>query len=75
MLRKEIFLKLIIKSVFCSDDYPVYVFTQQNGIFDNDHFQLRAGSDTLLLPGVLCENGMYHEGFKYTVHMYSITTT
>ena len=47
-----------------SADYPVYVSTQQNETFDNENFQLRAGTDTLLLPGVLCENGMYYEGFK-----------
>ena len=37
----------------------VYVSTQQNETNDNEHFQLRSGSETLLLPGVLCENGMY----------------
>ena len=42
----------------CSDDYPVYVSTQQNETHDNDNFQLTAGIDTLLLLGVLCENGM-----------------
>ena len=36
--------------------------------FDNENFQLRAGSDTLLLPGVLRENGMYHEGFVLHLH-------
>ena len=66
MFSQRCFYKLIIKSVFCSDNYPVYVSTQQSETFDNEYFQLRVGSDTLLLPGVLCENGKYHEGFKCT---------
>ena len=40
------------------DDDPVYVSTEINETFDNNHFQLKAGSYTLLLHGVLCENGM-----------------
>ena len=43
---------------FCSGA-PVFVSTQQGLINDNDNFQLTSGNDTLLLHGVLCENGWY----------------
>ena len=33
---------------------PVYVSTETNG---TDNFQLTTGGDSLLLYGVLCENG------------------
>ena len=38
---------------------PVFVSTQQGLINDNDNFQLTSGNDTLLLHGVLFENGLY----------------
>ena len=41
------------------DDNPVFVSTKVDDTFDNEHFQLTAGSFTLKLHGVLCENGMY----------------
>ena len=37
----------------------MYVSTEQNGVHSNENFQLTAGTDTLLLHGVLCENGEY----------------
>ena len=36
------------------DISPVYVSTETN---DTDNFQLTAGDDSLLVYGVLCENG------------------
>lgn len=38
----------------------MYVSTEENGTYDNYNFQLSAGSDELLLHGVLCENGGCH---------------
>ena len=43
--------------LICSGIRLVYVSTQQNGTHDNEYFQLTTGEDTLLLHGVLCENG------------------
>ena len=42
----------------CADN-PVYVSAQQHATYDNENFQLRSGNETLLLHGVLCENGLY----------------
>ena len=54
---KEVFRKLIKKSLIYLGLHPVYVSTQQNGTNDNDNFQFTVGNETLLLHGVLCENG------------------
>ena len=42
----------------CKDN-PVYVSTQQVGIYDNGNFQLKSGNEALTLHGILCENGWY----------------
>ena len=44
---------------FIGADNSVYVSTQQNGTFDNENFQLTSGDETLMLHGILCENGLY----------------
>ena len=53
------FYCIISKYCLICSGSPVYVSTQQNGTNDNDNFQLTSGDDTLLLHGVLCENGWY----------------
>ena len=53
------YIHVYIISFDTLDNMPVYISTFQDSGYNNEAFQLAAGSGNLLLHGMLCENGSY----------------